>query len=202
MYKTMAALAATLCCAVTNAALIFTMTETTSGGVDLAIEASGEFDGSISLNHLQYVFFDDLGDYVNDAVVSSNNPTFMRPVYHPQIGENINLQIVGYDNDTGNDPDDFFIRFIGTDPGLSEGDSLGGAFDLLSSGPFWIDAEFAWFNEGVYFTNTGAARAFGGVELRVEALQQVPLPAAAWMFAAALGTLGVTGRRRAGAPVR
>lgn len=198
MFKFIARLAvALLMASPANAKIITTFQETDTGGVTMSIEATGAFDASFDLKHLDYVFFDDVGDIANDVTLPNFNPNIFQPVSWVPIGNGISIQALGFDNDTNvpGDLDDFFLRFVGTN-GQSAGDSLGG-FNLLSSGPVEIrNLSFDMLNPGIYFATDSQAQAFGGIEIRVVELEPVPLPASAVMLGSGLLLLGAARARR------
>lgn len=203
MIKTfMSALAAVFLATSASSAVIATLQETASGGVAFSIDVTNPdgFDYSgFDAKHLQYIFFDNLGDYVNGALLgNNNNPTIFQPSSHGLIGTSsdgfsIGIQAIVLDNDdqNPNDADDFAIRFIGQTSGLTNGVTPLNFADMVNYAPVLIrNLSFDVLNEGTFFSDDLQAQALGGFELNVVGIAPVPLPASGLMLIAGAGLLG------------
>ena len=110
-------------------AVIATLEEGDNDSVYFSLDVTNSdgFDYSgFNAKHLEYIFFDNVGDYVDGPTLgNNNNPTIFQPASHGIVGSSadgytIGIQAIALDNDdqTGNDPDDFVLRFIGQTTGL------------------------------------------------------------------------------------
>ena len=188
-----------------QAAVVAILQEAENDTVEFSIQITNPvgFDYSgFSANHLQYIFFDDVGDYIDGAALGSNSPQIFEPVSHGLAGTSadgftIGIQALALDNDGGpsNNNDDFVLRFIGQTPGLTNGVTPLNFDNFLNYDPVRIrNLSFSVLNEGIYSSNNAQANALGGFTLRVNALPPVPLPAAVWSFLTAIGAVFLVGR--------
>ncbi|MEM7237275.1 MAG: hypothetical protein AAF501_05560 [Pseudomonadota bacterium] len=116
-----------------ESAVIGTLQEAENNTVEFSIRVTNPagFDYSgFDAAHLDYIFFDNLGDFINGPVLGNNNPTIFQPVTHGMVGTSldgftIGIQAIALDNDdhVPGDEDDFVIRFIGQTSGLINGQS-------------------------------------------------------------------------------
>ncbi|MEM1048687.1 MAG: VPLPA-CTERM sorting domain-containing protein [Pseudomonadota bacterium] len=172
-----------------HSAVIATLQEADNDTVLFSLEVTNPagFDYSgFGARHLEYMFFDNLGDYVDGpALGNNNNPTIFQPTSHGLVGTStdgftIGIQAIVLDNDDDNNPndeDDFALRFIGQTPGLTNGVTPLNFEEMVNYDPVLIrNLSFSVLKEGTYFSNSSRASAVGGFTLQVNALSPVPVP--------------------------
>lgn len=188
-------------------AIIATLQEAENGAVDFSIEVTNPdgFDYSgLNATHLDYIFFDDMGDFINGPVLGSNSPAIFQPVSHGLVGTSsdgftIGIQAIALDNDDDvpNDEDDFVLRFVGQTTGLTNGVTPLNFETFLDFGPVRIrDLSFDALNPGSFNGQNARADAIGGFQLNVVALEPVPVPASLPLLAGGLFAAGTILRRR------
>ncbi|WP_299477194.1 VPLPA-CTERM sorting domain-containing protein [uncultured Roseibium sp.] len=210
------ALLAAMTTGTAQAAVVATLEETQTGGVMFSLDVTNpdNFDYSgFSAKHLEYIFFDNLGDYVNGPLLgNNNNPTIFQPQSHGLVGQSsdgftIGIQAIALDNDdqNPNDADDFVLRFIGQTTGLTNNVTPLNFQTFLDYDPVLIrNLSFDVLNEGIFTSNDAQAQALGGFTLEVKSYAPVavPLPASAFSLIAGLGALGCFARKRAKAKTK
>ncbi len=188
-----------------HSAVIATLQETDTGGVLFSIDVTNpdDFDYSgFNADHLDYIFFDNFGDFVDGAALGSDDPAIFQPVSHGTIGNSadgytIGIQAIVLDNDVGNDPDDFALRFIGQTPGLERNVTPLNFASMIDYSPVLIrNLNFSVLNEGTYTSSDAQSTALGGFQLNVVGLAPVPLPATAPLLAGGIIAAGAVLRRR------
>ncbi len=189
-------------------AVIATLQETEDDKVEFSVRITNpsDFDYSgFDVTHLDYIFFDDLGDFVNGPLLgNNNNPEIFQPTSHGQIGTSsdgftIGIQAIVLDNDdqNSNDEDDFALRFIGQTTGLVRGTTPLNFEAMQDYQPTLVrNLSFSVLNAGVFSSNNQRAQALGGFQLEVIAMAPVPLPGASLMLVAGLWALAGLRRRR------
>lgn len=203
MFKfALGALAAAFLANTANAAVVVTLRESNTGGVEFNLSGTGMFDNSVSLSHLGYVFFDNFGDPFQSVPLFSGNalqPMTLAP-FAP-VSSGVSIQSIVFDDDSNGDgSDDFALRFFGS--GLSNGDPIPGPFPLQTSSAFSdvqgdvFGLQFSMLNPGTYTSSDAESNAFGGFTLIIEAPATVPLPAGSLLLVGGLGALALSRRRR------
>lgn len=189
-----------------QAGLIATLQEGENNSVYFSIDVTNPagFDySSFNATHLDYIFFDNVGDYVKESVLG-NNPTIFQPASHGLIGTSldgftIGIQAIALDNDDANpnDADDFVIRFIGQTAGLTNGVTPLNFEELVDFDPVLIrNLSFNALNVGSFSSTDAQSAALGGFSLLVKELVSVPVPATMPIFASGLLIMGYMSRRR------
>ncbi|MEM9419585.1 MAG: PEP-CTERM sorting domain-containing protein [Planctomycetota bacterium] len=186
-------------------AVIATLQEGENDSVYFSLDVTNPdgFDYSgFNATHLDYIFFDNVGDYVDGlALGNNNNPTIFQPASHGLVGSSadgytVGIQAIALDNDdqNPNDADDFVIRFIGQTSGLTNGTTQLNFVEMVDYVPVLIRGlSFSVLKTGSFSSTDAQAQALGGFQLEVVA---VPEPGSAGLMALGVMSAGMFSRRR------